>query len=137
MTGLEWVQDGNLIVTSHPEFDNDETPGDGQVTWRHALEYIDLLNDEGYLGHDDWRLPGLEELSTLVDAGRYNPAIDPIFDTVADWVGYWSSTTDVSDPDSAWSVSFDNGNVDDGGKERPQLRTRRAGRTLWVIWYVC
>ena len=69
VTGLEWVQDGNLIVTRNPAFDNDGTARDGRVTWQHALDYIALLNADEYLGHSDWRLPTIEELSTLVDAG--------------------------------------------------------------------
>jgi hypothetical protein len=76
VTGLEWVQDGNLIASRDPAFDNDSEMGDGAVTWQHTLDYVDLLNTDGFLGHRDWRLPTILELSTLVDAGREYPAID-------------------------------------------------------------
>ena len=121
VTELEWVQDGNLIVTRNPEFDNDETPGDGAVTWQHALDYIDLLNDDGYLGYRDWRLPVVEELSTLVDAGRYEPAIDTHFFPVTEPFGYWSATTTASFTDSAWVVGFMAGGVGDGTHKEKKM----------------
>ena len=107
-TGLEWVQDGNLIATLNPSFDNDGTAGDGAVTWQHALDYIVLLNDEEYLGYSDWRLPTIEELSTLVDAGRSVPAIDPLFSDTEE-ADYWSSTTYAANTGFAFSPNFADG----------------------------
>ena len=108
VTGLEWVQDGNLMASRDPDFDNDGT-AEGAVTWQAALDYMVKLNGEEYLGYSDWRLPTIEELSTLVDAGRYNPATDPVLNTVAD--NYWSSTIEASTVDSAWHVFFYDGGV--------------------------
>jgi Cys-rich repeat protein len=105
VTGLEWVQDANLIASRNPSFDND-----GFVTWQQALDYITLLNTDEYLDHDDWRLPTIEELSTLVDAGRGNPSIDPVFIPTPSYL-YWSSTTLAADTSNVWLVNFDGGNV--------------------------
>ena len=87
VTGLEWVQDGNLIASRNPEFDNDvdtfgSTAGDGRLTWQHALDYIDLLNLDNYLGYSDWRLPTIKELATLVDSSipfRVRLSTQPFF----------------------------------------------------------
>ena len=79
VTGLEWLQASNLIASKDPDFDNDGTAGDGMVTWQHALDYIELLNSENYLGCGDWRLPTSAELSTLVDFGRVDPSINTVF----------------------------------------------------------
>jgi hypothetical protein len=59
--------------------------------------------------YPDWRLPTIAELLTLVDYGRYNPAIDTrVFpDTRADW--YWTSTNAAWAPSCAWIVHFYNG----------------------------
>lgn len=46
VTGLEWVRDGNLIASRDPEFDQDNTVGDGRVTWQHALDYVAQLNSD-------------------------------------------------------------------------------------------
>ena len=111
VTGLEWVKDGNLIASRDPDFDQDETAGDGQVTLQHAHEYIALLNNEQYLDHSDWRLPTAKELSTLVDAGTWFPAIDTAFfpDTIL--ANYWSSTLRCYRTRHAWRVCFYYGDV--------------------------
>ena len=79
VTGLEWVKDGNLMATRDPGFDTDGTSGDGAVTWQHALDYVAKLNNDDYLGHSDWRLPTIKELSTLVDSSRFNPSINTTY----------------------------------------------------------
>lgn len=61
--------------------------------------------------HNDWRLPTMQELKTLVDRSRVNPAINPIFHYVTHtWPSdkYWSSTPFVGGT-QAWYVGFHNG----------------------------
>ena len=132
VTGLEWVQDGNLIASRNPDFDQDGTAGDGAVTWQHALEYVAQLNSDSYLGYSDWRLPTIRELSTFVDAGTWYPAIDATFfpATVASAMRvYWSSTTRVSHSDYALGVYFFNGSVGRVSKtDLHYVRAVRAGQ---------
>jgi hypothetical protein len=61
-------------------------------TWEQALTYCENLTLPAG-GYSDWRLPNRNELQTIVDYSRYNPAINITFfpDTVASY--YWSSTT--------------------------------------------
>ncbi len=59
-------------------------------------------------GHNDWRLPTIEELVYITDKGRVNPAIDPEFENVSSSV-YWSSTTNVDYTGAAWDVYFNYG----------------------------
>ena len=91
-TGLMWQQ---------------ETVGK-QRTWDEAVQYCENLNLAGY---NDWRLPKIEELQSIIDYTRYDPAIDTsVFpDTMS--LGYWSSTTATNYTSSAWLVSFYGGNV--------------------------
>ncbi|MFH1279432.1 MAG: DUF1566 domain-containing protein [Candidatus Eisenbacteria bacterium] len=70
-TGLEWTQ------ISFPD-----------MSWQEALQFCDTLN---WGGKDDWRLPNVKELQSIVDYGRFNPPIDPIFICPADL--FWTSTT--------------------------------------------
>jgi hypothetical protein len=96
VTGLEWQQ------ATTPD----------KYTWQQALDYVDDLNDSNYLGYDDWRLPSIEELSTLVAAGRYNSAIGLVFSAVAS--GYWSSTPRKGYTNYAWIMHFYHGVVANG-----------------------
>ena len=62
--------------------------------WCEALRYCENLRAAG---HDDWRLPNIWELQSIVDYGRDDPAIDPVFGPQPNATS-WSSTT-APDPD--------------------------------------
>ena len=93
---------------------------DGQTRdWKEALQYAEDLS---YAGYDDWRLPNIKELQSIVDYSRSpdttnSPAIDPLFvlSEMTDPNGntnygfYWSSTTHqdgINKSSSASYVSF-------------------------------
>ena len=84
-TGLMWQQE-----TAHSEH-----------TWEEAVKYCKTLK---LGGHEDWRLPSIRELQSIVDHSRYDPAIDPVFSAKSSW--YWSSSSYVFITDHAWVVSF-------------------------------
>ena len=118
-------------------------------TWQQALDHVACLNANAYLGRTDWRLPNLNELETLSDAGAA--------DAVAALAGagftgvrneYWSSTTEKGAPSFAWGVDMRDGEVfsaekgdallplsvwpvrgGEGGSP-PPARTPRTGQTV-------
>ncbi len=99
LTGLMWVENGNLMITENPGFDNDGTSNDGKVTWQHALDYVALLNSENYATYTDWRLPNRKELRSLINYQEGDQAAtwlnsQGFSNVMAD--GYWTSTTDAS-----------------------------------------
>ena len=82
--------------------------GDSQagMHWKEALEWVQQKNAENFLGHDDWRLPNVKELQSIVDYTRSpstsnSAAINPLFlcSVITDEGGgkdypfYWSGTT--------------------------------------------
>jgi len=95
------------------------------------FEWIVQLNGAAFAGHADWRVPTLEELESLVDRTRANPATAPEFSSPGCDAGcddptdvtcsctalrfYWSSTPVAERGSRAWSVRFDLGTVEAGG----------------------
>ena len=98
-TGLEWQ-------------DNSDTNGT-QRTWQAAIDYCEDLSLESY---NDWRLPNINELKTLIDKSKFDPAIkSDVFVYVTYY--YWSSTSIVGFEDDAWFVNFGDGAVFGSNKD--------------------
>jgi len=128
LTGLMWLKDANCITSWYPGFDNGNTPGDGRVGWQLALDFVLGINDGSYANcggnppYNDWRLPNLRELQSLIHYGFSYPALpctagpchsqggDPFNNLLFDH--YWSSTTlAFDDTDMAWVVDMGTGNL--------------------------
>lgn len=103
LTGLIWAKDANLIKYRDPGFDTDETAGDGEVTWQHAMNYAAKLRSENYLGHNDWRVPNVNEMESLCNASQWDQV------SLLEYAGfihveadlYWTSTTYYRNTDFA------------------------------------
>jgi len=84
----------------------------GSMTWKEAISYCEGLS---LGGHDDWRLPNINELQSLLDYTRFCPAIDTsAFPDTLISSTYWSSTTNACEYSKtffAWAVSFENGYI--------------------------
>lgn len=103
LTGLAWTRDAN--------------PANGSKSWQEALDYVKTLNRRNHLGHNDWRLPNVNELESLV-----NKQVD-----LAAWLGsqgfynvqkddYWTSSTYAAYTACAWSVGMYSGIAAGHGK---------------------
>jgi len=114
------------------EFGNFVANGDGTVTdmetglmwqqgtapsiysWQEALFYCENLT---LASHNDWRLPNVNELHSIVDYSTYDPSINTDYFPNTESSGYWSSTTSWAHyPDYAWCVGFSGGHVGHGDK---------------------
>ena len=113
-TGLMWQKD---------------TGNDGNaLPWCAALAYCDNLSlGGGLVAWDDWRLPNVRELQSIVDYGRFKPSIDPVFDALPSF--YWSSTSNAGFPDVTWLVQFGYGSIiyDDKDVNNGHVRAVRGG----------
>ncbi len=107
-TGLMWMKNDNGAA----------------LIWKEALSWVREINDEGYQGYNDWRLPNVKELQSIVNYNNApvrngKPAIDTKYFSctqiinekgVSDYPYYWTSTTHASDnanaENSANYISF-------------------------------
>lgn len=129
-TGLEWEKLCNDTVNSGCPVINDV---DTFYTWAQAFQKVADLNTAIFAGHDDWRLPNVNELQTLADYGKVSsPAIDLVFNNGTNSFTrstiYWSSTTYQFFPSQVWVVSFNVGFVLANGKsDNFYVRAVRGG----------
>ena len=115
LTGLIWMKDANL-------------PGSTK-TWQEALNYVAAINAGMYqnFGYTDWRLPNINELESLVNAGVPNTATwlnGQSFTNVQSQY-YWSSTTYIHWTQAAGTISMYEGSFDHYDK-----------LSHWSIWPV-
>lgn len=127
VTGLVW----DRATFAGTACANGENPSTQTYAWQPALQTAVTANACSHKGHSDWRLPNIQELASLVQRDRSNPAID--VDAFADApVGrYWSSTS--QSPTHAWNVGFFDGTVDtaptsDVSAYRYRVRLVRGGQ---------
>ena len=94
-------------------------------TWQDAIDYCEDMN---FAGHDDWRLPNFNELYSIGDRSKTNPAIKDAFENVSS-SDYWSSTTNVNSTNDAWYVYFGlGGDYYDGKLNARYVRCVRDGQ---------
>ncbi len=91
VTGLMWQQKDDDTVR----------------TWDDAGAYCTALS---LAGHTDWRVPAKKELLSIVDYGKFSPAVDGAsFPNTNVDAYYWTSTEYAADTSNVWFVEFDLG----------------------------
>ncbi len=123
---------GAGIVTDHVtglQWQDDYSDTSGIIadrTWKNAKTYCANLSLGGY---SDWRLPSVDELLSIVDNSKYDPAISNVFEKSTSY-GYWSSTLYAYDDSYAWCVHFHGGDTyrDYNNVDRNFTRCVRAGQ---------
>jgi hypothetical protein len=77
-TGLTWQHAGS----------------DTEMTFKETKQFVNDLNARGFAGHNDWRLPALQEALSLMEARKNESGlyIDPIFDNKQRWI--WTAGKD-------------------------------------------
>jgi hypothetical protein len=93
----------------------------GVVDWQSALDAIKKMNSEQAFGYNDWRLPNIRELESLVDVKSHTPALPPEYPFEQIQEGYWSSTTSIYNPSYSWVLYFVDGAVGVGYKSHTEF----------------
>ena len=97
--------------------------------WDKAISLSD-----SFAGKSDWRLPTEDELISLVDFTKSNPAINAtIFPGTPLSYYYWSSSPNNNNSDHAWNVSFGTGDASSGNRSGGySVRLVRGGQHPFV-----
>ncbi len=147
---LSYTDNGDGTITDHNtglmweklSFDDSIHDMRTAYTWDKAFARVAALNTANFAGHNDWRLPNVRELQSIVNYERPDPAVSPAFNNkctpgatilsgscTANAL-YWSSSSLKIGPASAWDVAFDTGIVEDADKRRAMhVRAVRGGYT--------
>jgi len=82
-----------------------------ESTWCNTQAFIKRMNDANYCGANDWRLPSISEINSLVDLGTPDNtalgkelAIDIDFFKRSQGRNYWTRTNDARLPGRAWTL---------------------------------
>jgi len=97
------VRESNTNLMWAKEYNTDKI-------WKEALSYCENLN---FAGFNDWRLPNINELKTLIDDSKSNPA--SAFPNSPDHY-LWSSSSHVPISSSAWCIWLEEGHIFSFGK---------------------
>ena len=154
-TGLIWEvktddNDGGLHDKDHTYtwYDSDESTNGGAVgelaangdtcygytsgdtdTYCNTEAFVNRVNDVGLCGAKDWRMPDINELSSIVNFGRLNPSIDTDYFPNTGSSYYWSASPDANNIANAWRVYFYSGYKADVGRSNDyRVRLVRSGQ---------
>ncbi|MCI5180202.1 MAG: DUF1566 domain-containing protein [Candidatus Electrothrix sp. AW3_4] len=78
-------------------------------TFCNTEAYVNRVNAASLCGANNWRMPTLKELESLVNYGRSNSTIDSSYFSNAVSSNVWSGTPHAEDSERAWFVYFSNG----------------------------
>jgi len=113
-TGLMWTRDA---ISPGPVACNPGT----RKSWQEALDYAACLNANNYLTYNDWRLPNRKEIFSITDFSTADPAFPSSpFINVPTTNGFWTSTSDISEPDKAWFAGAQSGALNSNPKTFPK-----------------
>ncbi len=114
-TGLMWHQLGSKDYMPWQEapYEIEEFLGIDSNKYTHQKEWVTDLNNRGYAGHYDWRLPTVEELISLLEPSKKNGDlyIDSVFDKKQNNIWTGDRWTGARDSVFAWHVHFNSGEI--------------------------
>jgi hypothetical protein len=96
-----------------------ECTGSSCDTWN----YVQAVNEAGYCGHADWRMPGKDELFSISDLRLADnpPTVDTEYFAFTQAAEYWSANDYSFQWDAAWAWNFQFGHDRVDWKKSPKF----------------
>ncbi len=110
VANADFTKSGNIVTDSATGLQWQDNEVGNRMMWEEAIRHCEELELDNY---SDWRVPNINELKTIIDRSRYNPAIVEEFENTESYK-YWSSTTGKFNA-RAWGVMFYSGTTYDYG----------------------
>ncbi|BCE02691.1 DUF1566 domain-containing protein [Marinicellulosiphila megalodicopiae] len=124
---FNWYQTNSDINAGNAGFENDD--GDICVgfdindssTYCNTHAFVERVNKQGLCGLTQWRLPTRQELLSIVDFSRTQPAINIDYFPNTATFSYWSINNHAAagQEDKAWYVYFNDGSSSTSSKDSP------------------
>ena len=113
LSQAEFSRDNGVVTDSYTqlEWQDDYVDNGGDIknaTWRDAIDYCESLSLNG----QGWRVPNINELSSLIDYSTTYPFLYRVFKNPSNdnrpgsffSSDFWTSTTNANNTDDAWIV---------------------------------
>ena len=123
-TGLMWMKEDSYLHSGH------------WINWFESIQFIKNVNEEGFANQYDWKLPTVEQLTTLYETVKTNSKvlgkgmnihIDPIFAKEGS-ASLWSMEENGNY--NAFGVVFNTGKRFNSSKKSKFRKATRAVRYL-------
>ena len=96
--GQKW--DGNICT------------GDATVyNWQEAVAEVGKINSSGFAGRNDWRLPYIPELASIVERQCFEPRVNLKVFPATPLLSFWTGMERMGHPDMAYMLDFNKGNA--------------------------
>ena len=103
----DFTKSGDIVRDNVSKLQWQDDAVGSTMTWESAIGLCEGLT---LGGHSDWRLPNINELKSIADRSKVNPAIVTGFTNTSSG-NDWSSTTYERDKSYVWIVNFRYGGV--------------------------
>lgn len=91
--------------------------------------FVSWANNNALCGFNDWRIPSVMELTSIVARGKELPAVDTDYFPNTSQPRFFTAQTNAEIPEMAWYIYFSNGSSSYTYKRDPsQLRLVRGGQ---------
>jgi phage baseplate assembly protein gpV len=93
----------DIVIIDNLAWQNTVESKELRKNWKASKKYCKNLRLGNY---DDWKLPSIQQLQSLVDLEKYRPSIQDEITQISVLTFYWSDTAFADSKKKAWHVFY-------------------------------